>query len=201
MRESPEALGFGGENHWLFEDFDHDDTAGQTTALLEGYARAGFLSFPSMKDPSAARTTAEIVTFIEPEALARWAGTRWMRRGADYEALKARMGQALLDLAERNFPGFGALVDYWEVSTPLTVESFTGYHSGGFAELAVTPERLRRRLSRVRTPIAGLYLTGADVCSLGILGAAMGAVFSAGAVLGPAGIPQIMRAARHPATA
>jgi phytoene dehydrogenase-like protein len=98
--------------------------------------------------------------------------------------------------AEREAPGFGDLIEYWEVSTPVTVTDFAAYPSGGFAELAATPERIRRRLAPTRTEVPGLYLTGSDTCSLGVTGALMGGVFTAAAVMGVRGIPRIMRAAR-----
>lgn len=196
LRTSPEGLGFRGENHWFFDDPDHDASLGDhTERLLGGYAKAGFLSFPSLRDPEAVKHTAEVVTFVEEEAFARWRDTEWMRRGEDYLKVKDTIGHALIDLVERRYPGFGDLVDHWEVSTPVTVTSFAAYPSGGYGELAATPDRIRRRLAPTRTEVPGLFLTGSDTCTLGIMGAFMGGMFAAAAVMGPRGMPRIMRAA------
>jgi phytoene dehydrogenase-like protein len=201
LHTSPTTLGFAGENHWLFDDYDHDaGMTDHTERLFGGYAQAGFLSFPSLKDPEATTHTAEIVTFVDEGAFAPWRDTTWMRRGEDYLKVKDTIGHALLDLVDRHVPGFSELVDIWEVSTPATVTSFAAYPSGGYAELAATPDRIRRRLVPATTRVPGLYLTGADTCSLGIMGALMGGVFSAAAVLGPTGLPRIMRAAGRTAT-
>jgi hypothetical protein len=40
--------------------------------------------------------------------------------------LKQRVAEGLLEFVDRRYPGFKALVEYCEVSTPLTVEHFTG---------------------------------------------------------------------------
>jgi all-trans-retinol 13,14-reductase len=47
-----------------------------------------------------------------------------------------------------------------------------------------TPERLRLRWLQPRTPVAGLFLTGADALVPGMAGAMMGGVISAAAILG-----------------
>jgi phytoene dehydrogenase-like protein len=54
----------------------------------------------------------------------------WRRRGANYESAKDRLTRALLDLVERHHPGFGDLVEYAELATPLTFEHFTAAPSG-----------------------------------------------------------------------
>lgn len=201
LKRSPQSLGFDGENHWFFDSFDHDRLSANTDSILQGRPGSGYLSFPSLKDSTATRHTAEILAFVEPEAFSGWSDTRWQRRGAEYSALKERISQGLVSLVDRHYPGFADLVDVCEVSTPLTVQGFTGYPSGGFADLAATPERFRQQLVPARSPVSGLWSTGADVCSLGIVGALMGGVVAAAAVLGPAGIVRVMRAAARQVSA
>lgn len=193
LTRSPAEIGLHGENHWHFTSYDHDAVSDE--GLLRGEPEGAYVSFPSAKDPEATRHTAEIISFCSPEAFAGWAGTEWMRRGEDYEALKERITEGLLDFVEERHPGLWALVDHAELSTPLTAESFTGHRAGGISGLAATPERYRGRLVAARSPVPGLLLAGTDVCSLGIMGALMGGVFAGGEVLGPAGFPPIMRPA------
>lgn len=196
LRESPERLGLRGENHWFFAGTDHDATYGDGRGAIRGHVPTTYLSLPSLKDPTATAHTAELITSVDPACFEEWADAAWMRRGAEYEALKARIADALLAVVEAHYPGFRGIVDYVEVSTPATVRTFTGLPSGGFAQLAGTPARLRARLTPADLPVPGLYLAGADACSLGIMGALMGGVFAAGAVLGPTGVPRLMAAAR-----
>jgi all-trans-retinol 13,14-reductase len=70
------------------------------------------------------------------------------------------------------------------------------YGHGEIYGVAATPARYAVRALGARTPIRGLYLTGADVASLGIVGALFGGVLSASAALGK----NLVSAVSKPAT-
>jgi all-trans-retinol 13,14-reductase len=193
FRESPEKLGFRGENYWISEDYAHDSERENDDAL-RGRPSSCYLSFPSLKDPEATAHTAEILVLPSYDAFKPWADRPWQERGEDYEALKARMSAGMLDLVERHFPGFGALVDYAELSTPLSVEHFTGSPRGAIYGLPATPERFRQNWLGVRTPVKNVLMAGADVYLHGVLGATMGGVAAAGAAIGPLGFARVMGA-------
>ncbi len=195
LSRSPAELGFRGENNWFFELTDHDAAFAQTHELLRGHARTAYLSFPSLKDPRATAHTAEIVTMADAAPFERWRDLPWRRRGEEYEAQKATIAQALIDLVERHRPGFRDLIAYQEVSTPITVEHFTGHPAGRIYGAPATPDRMLDGKFGVRTPVKGLYLAGADAMSLGIVGAFMGGAMAAGAAMGTLGIQKIFAAA------
>jgi all-trans-retinol 13,14-reductase len=71
-----------------------------------------------------------------------------------------------------------------ELSTPHSTRRFTGHPHGEIYGLAATPAFFEDRALRPRTPVRGLYLTGADICTLGVGGALFGGMLSAAAVLG-----------------
>src|SRR6516165_11634848 len=75
-------------------------------------------------------------------------------------------------------------IGYTELSTPVTTRHFMNYGHGEIYGVASTPERFGIRGLGARTPIRGLYLTGQDVSSLGVVGALFGGVISASAALG-----------------
>ena len=52
-------------------------------------------------------------------------------------ALKQRSQDKLLGMIERQYPGFSDLVEYCEVSTPLTNEHFTAHPKGGMYGLPI----------------------------------------------------------------
>ena len=118
------------------------------------------------------------------EAFARWGDGRWKRRGEDYDALKQRMADRLLGELERQVPSVKGNVAHMELSTPVTTRHFMNYERGEIYGITSTPERFALRELGARTPIPGLYLTGQDVASLGVVGALFGGVISASAALG-----------------
>jgi phytoene dehydrogenase-like protein len=195
LRRDPRELGFRGENYWLFDSFDHDEIYARRNDLLKGRAAMAYVSFPSLKDPRAERHTAEIIAPLSYGSLEAHRGEPWRRRSEDYKSAKDRITRALLDIVERHHPGFGELVEYAELGTPLTFEYFTAAPSGAIYGYPGTPEKYSQAWLRPRTPIGNLYLTGSDVVLLGIMGALMGGVLTASCVLGPLGFPKVMRAA------
>jgi phytoene dehydrogenase-like protein/ferredoxin-NADP reductase len=188
------AIGVHGENHWINTGFDHDDTAAQTRGVLAGEPRSIYVSFPSIKSGDERFHTAEIIGFVDAEAFAAWRGQPRGHRGADYSALKERIGDGLLRLADTPIPGLASLVTYRELSTPLTVEHYTSHPGGRFYGLAATPERYRSSLLGPRTPVEGLFLAGSDAGCLGIVGSLMGGVGAACQALGARGMPMIRAA-------
>lgn len=187
--------GVTGANVWINTDTGRADPARMTAGLLDGHPRSAFISFPAIKsgEPHA---TAEIISFVTPEAFERWAGTRPKERGRDYEALTSSMARALIDLAESAVPGLKDAVRYVEVGTPLTVEHYTSHEGGCFYGLPLTPERFHADLGTPSTPITNLILTGQDAGMPGIIGAAMAGLSAACKALGSAGYPRIDRALR-----
>jgi len=195
MKRGPREMGFHGENYWIFSSFEHDKMCGSRNEMLDGRAPMAYLSFPSLKDPKAKSHTAEIVAPFSYQSLEAFREEPWRRRGAEYDSAKDRLTKALLDLVEQQFPGFGQLVAYSELSTPQTFEYFTGAPSGTIYGYPGTPDRYRKTWLQPRTPVTNLYLTGTDATMLGIMGALMGGVATASTVLGAAGFLEIMRSA------
>lgn len=195
LRRDPRELGFKGENYWIFESFNHDEMYTQRNDLLNGRAAMAYLSFPSLKDPHAHRHTAEIIAPLSYGSLEAHRDERWRRRSEDYKSAKNRMTRALLDIVERHHPGFGDLVEYSELGTPLTFEYFRAAPSGSIYGYPGTPAKYSQAWLGTRTPIRNLCLTGSDAALLGIMGALMGGVLTASCLLGSFGYPKVMRAA------
>ena len=115
-----------------------------------------YLSFPSAKDPDFERrhpgkATIEIVAPAPYEIFAPWAGKTWGKRGDDYEALKQAYGERLLEHLYDKVPQVRGRVDYWEVSTPLSMQWFCGWERGELYGLDHDPSRMRQGWLRPRT--------------------------------------------------
>lgn len=190
------TLGIKGENYWINTTFEHDNIDAQTKAVLEGKPQSAYMSFPSSKSGDDRFHTAEVLALIKAEAFFEWHGTDHAARGKEYVELKKRISQGLLDLAESAKPGLKALVQYSELSTPLTVEDFTSHPGGAIYGLKGTPKRYASTALSAISPIAGLQLGGCDASTLGVAGAMMGGVVAASRALGPFGFLRILRAMR-----
>ncbi len=191
FKRSPEELGFRGENHWLHSTYDHDASYA-VRSTPDANLGLGYLSFASLKDSTATSHTAQVITIASATAFKKWKNSAWKKRGSDYEQFKDRITSNLLNLVEGHYPGFNSLIDYCELSTPLTVEGFTGHPSGRIYGQPLTPEVVASRQFSANTHVKNLYLTGSDILAPGVMGAFMGGVFCAARTLGATGMPEII---------
>jgi len=197
LSEPVSTLGINGENHWINKAFEHDNIEEQTEAVLAGKPQYAFMSFPSAKSGDGRFHTAEVLALVKADAFSAWYGSVRGARGKEYIELKKRIAQGLLDLAETAAPGIKALVQFSEVSTPLSMEDFTSHPGGTIYGLKGSPKRYASSVLCKASPIHGLHLSGSDASSLGVAGAMMGGVVAASRVLGPFGFLRIMWALNH----
>jgi all-trans-retinol 13,14-reductase len=188
-------LGFHGDtrdrgatssNHWFYETLDIADTLWRDPAN-EPIPPSLYVTFPSLKLPAndlpgTVKHTAEVVTFTDWKAFARWETSRRGQRPADYRDLKAKITGHLLAQFAHRFPALAPLIAHTELSTPLSSVAFVGAEHGGVYGLEASPRRFLSNCLNAKTPIPGLYLTGQDVGSTGLTGAMMGGVLSAATV-------------------
>jgi all-trans-retinol 13,14-reductase len=179
------AHGANASNHWFYESLDLADSLWSNLETQER-APAAFISFPSLKDPLRAHSphahTAEVVVFTDWALFEPWEQSRIGRRPADYLEFKKKLEQRLLEQFRGHFPALAPLIEYSELSTPLSTVAFTGAEHGGVYGLETSPWRFLSGALKPRTPVSGLYLTGQDVASPGVTGAMMAGMMTAGAI-------------------
>ncbi len=205
LREQPASahvclyLGFKGDireagasaaNQWFYDvwEWDSDSDAWDISdpdALPD--APCLYCSFPSLKDPEhdpgpEQRHTGEVVTFVPWETFEQWAGTPWRKRGPEYDALKQKLQDKLLDQFLRRMPGLREHLDYVELSTPVSTETFVRPMNGSIYGIEPTPQRFDNPWLRPKSPIPGLFFAGSEVTTVGVMGAMMGGVLGAAAV-------------------
>jgi all-trans-retinol 13,14-reductase len=185
LTRNPSSLGFSATTCCFFEEPDHNTVWHQ----LQGGAfpfppQIVFLTFPTLKSGEAAADTRHTGCMIAPMPYAcfePWKTQPWRRRDQQYQELKEALAQAMIGRVDRSFPGFREIVEYCEVSTPLTTENFTGHRFGAIYGLPCVATRFQESASAWTSPrshIPGLYLTGADVFSPGIVGAMAGGIIA-----------------------
>jgi phytoene dehydrogenase-like protein len=184
LEKSPESLGVQGENYWVNQSWGHSDDNLNPFQVLRGNPEFCFLSFGPENDPTAEYSTAQVITMAPYEAFEAWSDESWPRRSGDYQELKQRIGDGLMDRAEEAVPGLSRIVDFREVSTPLSIEHFTGHRRGAPYGIPAVPDRFDSPATGVDTPIDNLYLTGADAGCPGVMGAAFSGMFAAGRAMG-----------------
>lgn len=192
-------LGLPKTNFWIYPGGnDYEGALERFLADPRGPFPVVYISFPSAKDPDferrhPGRSTIEIVAPAPYEIFERWAGTTWGKRGDDYESLKQWYGERLLEHLYDKLPQLRGRIDYWEVSTPLSMQWFCGYGRGELYGLDHDPQRLQQDWLRPRTRVPGLWLTGQDVMSCGVAGAMMGGVAAAVSIAGVRRMAPLLR--------
>jgi len=203
LKGSSTALGLPKCNYWVFPPCYNHDASRAAYLQPADPVPAAYISFPSAKDPDweqryPGRSTVEIVNLVPWEWFEKWEQQPWSKRGADYEALKEQMARQLLQALFRIKPWLEEHIDYYELSTPLSTQTFTHHSRGEIYGLAHSPERFRQEILRPASPVSHLYLTGQDVFTAGVSGAMMGGVLCATAILRKNMLKKIKDTIAHP---
>lgn len=198
LEGSPDDLGLPKTNYWIYpHDADHDTCIERYTEDIDQPFPLVYISFPAAKDPDwsnryPGRSTIDIITLLPFEKFAAWEGSRWKKRGRDYEKLKERIAQRLLEELYKQLPQVKGKVDCYELSTPLTTQHFINYAKGEIYGLDHSPQRFRQKFLRPRTPIQNFYLTGQDIVTAGVGGALISGVLTATVISGKNMLKRVM---------
>ena len=183
LQQSAEALDLPKTNFWIYHNTAHTENLQAFREDPDAEFPAVYISFPSAKDPSwesryPGTATIEIVAPAFFEHFEAWKDQPWGKRGEDYDTLKQRLTDRLLEYLYDKLPQLRGKIDYCELSTPLSTDFFCSYRRGEMYGLNHDPQRFEQDWLRPKTRIPGLYLTGQDVLTCGV-GGAMFAGFAA----------------------
>lgn len=129
--------------------------------------------------PSSFASTGVILSYMQMDEVERWKGTKIGHRGEEYEQLKKRKAEKLLDVLSKHFPGIRDGISEYYTSTPLTYLDYTGTERGSMygnaKDITMGPA------CRVphRTKVPNLFLTGQNINSHGMLGVLVGSIVAA----------------------
>ena len=199
LRGTADELQLPKTNLWIYLDQHHDENVAALRKDPSAPLPLVYVSFPSAKDPNfqrrhPGRSTIEIV--IGPcdfEQYRQWADKTWGKRGDDYEALKVDLSERMLAALYKQLPHLQGKIDYSEVSTPLSTNHFCRYKQGEAYGLAHTKARFEQEWLTPKTRVKGLYLTGQDLISCGVVGALMAGMVTAMSVVGLRGAGTLMK--------
>ncbi|MCP5173965.1 MAG: NAD(P)/FAD-dependent oxidoreductase [Moraxellaceae bacterium] len=184
IKDSAKNLNLPKTNFWIYPNENYEQSIKSFLADANSDIPMVYISFPSAKDPSFEarypnRSTIEIVAPCPWEWVEQWADKPWGKRGADYDALKEDFSQRLLEKLYQKLPHLRGQIDYYELSTPLSTEFFCWYQKGEIYGLDHDPKRFEQTWLRPKTDIEGLYLTGQDILTCGVVGAMIGGAMTA----------------------
>jgi all-trans-retinol 13,14-reductase len=196
------SAGASSANKWFYDTWDHSkevwDIAPQNKVTPGPIL---YCSFPSLKDPiydpgPDQRHTGEVVTFVPWSTFAPWLGTKWMKRGEEYADFKERITEVLLEQFLEQMPGLRPMLDHVELSTPLSTDNFCRPMHGSIYGIEPTPQRFKTKALRPKSDIKGLYFSGSEVATVGVIGAMMGGVMGVIAAEPAAAIPFMTKVSR-----
>lgn len=188
LEGTPEELKLPKANYWIYPDeISHDEAVTNYLQDIDQDFPVVYISFPSAKDPDwsnryPGKSTIDIITLVPYETFAPWDGKRWKKRGEDYEQLKEKIAQRLLNVLYKKEPQLKGKISYYELSSALSTKHFVNYEKGELYGLDHTPERFGQKFLRPQTPIKNFFLTGQDIATAGVGGALFSGVLTASVI-------------------
>ncbi len=189
INATKEELKIGNGNIWIYPDYDHDKTLFAYLANPNAEIPMVYISFPSFKDPNwdanyPGKSTIDVIVPASYEWFKKWKDEPWRKRGDEYNALKEKFSERLLDYIYKYVPQVKGKVDYYELSTPLSTEYFNKYQHGELYGLEHSPGRFAEKWMTPKSPIENLYISGQDILFAGVASALASGAMTATQMLG-----------------
>lgn len=197
LKGSAEELKIKGQNVWAYTDADvntevrnyYNKTADN---FLDEDIPFLFIGFPSAKDPAHSKrypnkSTCTVVSLAQWEWFSEWKDERVKHRGGIYDEKKEILKEKIWGQVLKLYPQLKDKVEYMDLGTPLSNNFYIGALEGETYGLDHNKKRFSSpNLAMNLRPdigVPGLYLTGQDIFSAGLVGATMGGVITAAACL------------------
>jgi len=178
LRVKPQTLPYFNYNQYIYRDNNVWDM-GEDNLPVRGI----LVSCRPPEDGSAYTRQVDLLTPMAWSVCQKWEDTTVGRRGSDYEAMKERVANECIAIAESSFPGIRE-TSAASTSTPLTWRDYTLTPYGSAYGMR---KDFRSPLATVlspRTPIPDLLLTGQSLMLHGVHGVTMAAYHTCACVLG-----------------
>jgi all-trans-retinol 13,14-reductase len=188
-------LGYDSGNYWYYRTADVGGIYERAEREISPEVDALFLAITSLKDRGHAAPgthTLEMFTFVPWAAFEPWNHLEMGARGAEYEALKSRIAEQMLDASEQIVPGLRDHLTFTSVASPLTNAFYCRSYRGAMYGAAKTPWQLGPFSFSSDGPVDDLYMCGASVLSHGIAGATLSGLIAAKSVLGLASMAELV---------
>ncbi len=185
-----DALGLDSGNYWILNNPDVDATyrfAERDDIEGEGPFPGAFLTVTTKKDPSKMKDgihTMEAFIFVSYAPFERWKDSKTGERPEEYDALKQRLIERMLETIEGVVPGLKDHLVLCELGTPLTNAHYVNSYRGNLYATAKSKQQIGLGALPLKTEIPALYHCGQSTAAHGVLGALMTGVIAAARITG-----------------
>ena len=126
----------------------------------------------------------DVMSPMDEKSLEQWRDLPSMKRGDDYEKVKADKWEECLSLLERRFPGIRDSIGEVYTSSPLTWLFYTASPEGSAYGVRKDYSHILETVISPRTLVSGLLLTGQNLNLHGILGVSLTSILTCSEILG-----------------
>ena len=187
LNKSAEELKLGNTNLWIYPGYNHDQNVANYMQDSTKELPVVYVSFPSAKDPAfkdehPGFATMEAITVANWSEYDNWKDKPWKNRGDEYETMKDKLSERILEKVYEHVPQAKEAMAYSELSTPLSVKSLANYPKGELYGIDHTPNRFHQKWLKPKSEIKNLYLTGQDVLTVGVTSALFSGLVTASAI-------------------
>ena len=191
LEGNPRELNLRSSNFWIYPHGDYEKVMEDFIDDPLNAPIPLFMGFSCMKDSEWSDkypnvSNAIILTAAKKEWFEDWENEKCTKRGRDYEGYKKQIGERMLEEGLfRFYPELRDKVLHYDIGTPLSTQFYLNAHDGESYGLDMNFYRLTQAVDlKPKTEINGLYLTGQDICTLGVTGAMMSGVLTANVIGG-----------------
>ncbi|MFP4662211.1 MAG: phytoene desaturase family protein [Halanaerobiales bacterium] len=93
-----------------------------------------------------------------------WEDGYWRELAAEdydaYEKSKSQIGERILEILDKKFPGFSSVVEKIDISTPHTVKRYTANWHGSYEGFAPTPDALMKKIPKEVPGLSNCHMIG-----------------------------------------
>nr|WP_129733619.1 NAD(P)/FAD-dependent oxidoreductase [Parabacteroides goldsteinii] len=184
----PQTLEYFNWNQYIYK---HPNV--WTFYLEEGLVSGVLVSCRIPEDGSGYVRQIDLLTPMTWNKCEQWSNTTVGNRGEEYKAMKKRVADECIVLAERFIPGLRDMITGYYTSTPLTYRDYTQTLEGSAYGLRKDYREPVITLLSPRTPVPNLFLTGQNLMLHGLHGVTMTTLFTCAEILGKERIWNIVK--------
>ena len=165
--------GLGAFNIWDHYTFDMEEIFKPALTGVIGNQFSLFSSFNSLKDNTgslapAGCSTLEIISFVPYEAFSRWDGLASNKRGQEYQELKEKVGEKIVNTFIKNHPDIVGDIEVKNFASPVTNSFWVNAVKGGAYGPAMCMSQTMGGRFTTKTCFKNLFLAGSGVFGAGV---------------------------------